>query len=111
MEAEYVAMARVLRRTSFIQYIWSNTFPDRDIGCTPVKEETPQGAIHLARNRVITPNSKQIDVRHHIIRERVANWEFEVVHVPSARQHADFSPSPSTRRRFVFTTTCVMDVR
>ena len=37
-----------------------------------------------------SPNSKHIDVRHQILRERVANREFEVVHVPSAEQRVHF---------------------
>ena len=41
------------------------------------------GAIHLAKNPATTPNSKHIDIRHHFIRERVANGEFKVVYVPS----------------------------
>ena len=48
------------------------------------------GVIHLAKNPATTPNSKHIDIRHHFIRERVANREFKVVYVPSEEQHADF---------------------
>ena len=48
------------------------------------------GATHLAENPATTPNSKHIDIRHHFIRERVANVEFKVIYVPSQEQHADF---------------------
>ena len=48
------------------------------------------GAILLAKNPVTTPNSKHIDIRHHFIRERVANGKFKVVYVSSEEQHADF---------------------
>ena len=48
------------------------------------------GAIHLAKNPATTPNSKHINIRHHFIRERVANGEFKVVCVPSEEHHADF---------------------
>ena len=77
------------RRRFFLRYIWSFIFPDRDVGCTLVKEDNV-GAIHLAKNPATTPNSKHIDIRHHFIRERVANGEFELVYVPSEEQHADF---------------------
>ena len=77
------------RRFFFFRYIWSFIFPDRDVGCTLVKEVNV-GAIHLAKNPVTTPNSKHIDIRHHFIRERVANGEFKVVSVPPEEQHADF---------------------
>ena len=49
------------------------------------------GVIHLAKNPATTPkHSKHIDIRHHFIRERVANVEFKVVYVSSEEQHADF---------------------
>ena len=48
----------------FLRYIWSFIFPDRDVGCTLVKE-VDVGAIHLAKNPATTPNSKHIDIRHH----------------------------------------------
>ena len=88
-EAEYVAMATGIRETIFMRYVWSFIFPDRDVGCTTVKEDNI-GAIHLAKNPVTTPNSKHIDIRHHFLRERVANGEFNIVHVSSGEQHADF---------------------
>ena len=88
-EAEHVALAAGIKETIFLRYIWSFIFPDRDVGCTLVKEDNV-GAIHLAKNPATTPNSKHIDIRHHFIRERVANGEFKVVYVPSEEQHADF---------------------
>ena len=88
-EAEYVAMATGIRETIFMRYVWSFIFLDRDVGCTTVKEVNI-GAIHLAKNPVTTPNSKHIDIRHHFLRERVANGEFNIVHVSSGEQHADF---------------------
>ena len=76
--AEYVALAAGIKETIFLWYIWSFIFPDRDVGCTLVTEDNV-GAIHLAKNPATTPNSKHIDIRHHFIRERVANGEFKVV--------------------------------
>ena len=52
------------------------------------------GVIHLAKNAATTPNSKHIDIRHHFIRERVANGEFKVAYMPSEEQHADFLTKP-----------------
>ena len=90
-EAEHVALVAGIKETIFffLRYIWSSIFPDRDVGCTLVKEDNV-GAIHLAKNPATTPNSKHTDIRHHLIRERVANGEFKVVYVPSEEQHADF---------------------
>lgn len=108
-EAEYVAMATGFRETIFMRYLWSFIFPDRDVGCTTVKEDN-QGAIHLAKNPVTTPNSKHIDVRHHFLRERVANGEFEVVHVASTLQHADFLTKPLHTEAFRFHRNFVMNL-
>ena len=73
-------------------------------------KEDNQGAIHLAKNSVTTPNSKHIHVRHHFLRERVANGEFEVVHVSSALQHADFLTKPLHTEAFRFHRNFVMNL-
>ena len=88
-ETEYVALAAGTKETIFLRYIWSFIFPDRDVGCTLVKEDNVR-EIHLAKNPATTPNSKDIDIRHHFIRERVPNGEFKIVYVPSEEQHAEF---------------------
>ena len=33
-EAEYVALAAGIKETTFLWYIWSFIFPDREVGCT-----------------------------------------------------------------------------
>ena len=88
-EAEYSALAHALKEMIFMRYVWSFALPDREVGCTTVFEDN-EGAIYLAINPAITPNSKHIDIRHHFIRERVERGEFNIVHVPTAWQHADF---------------------
>ena len=98
-EAEYVAMAEGMKEAIFLRYIWSFIFPAVDVGCTTVKEDN-YGALHLANNPATNPNSKHIDVRHHFLRERVANKEFQVVHVSSDQQHADFLTKPLPREAF-----------
>ena len=61
-ETEYAALAAGIKETFFfLRYIWSFIFPDRDVGCTLVKEDNV-GAIHLAKNPATTPNSKHIDI-------------------------------------------------
>ena len=100
-DAEYVAMDTGFRETIFMWHLWSFIFPDRDVGCTTVKEDN-QGAIYLPIKLVTTPNSKHIDVRHQLLRERVANGEFEVVHVSSALLHADFITKPLHTEAFRF---------
>ena len=98
-EAEYVAMAAGIKETILLRYISSFIFPDRDVGCTLVKEDNV-GAVHLAKNPATMPNSKHIDIRYHFVRERVANGEFKVVFVPSEEQHAGFLTKPLYQRAF-----------
>ena len=112
-EAEYVALAAGIKETIYIyilRYIWSFIFPDRDVGCTLVKEDNV-GAVHLAKNPATTPNSKHIDSCHHFIRERVANGEFKVVYVPSEEQHADFLTKSLHQGAFEVHRNFVMNLR
>ena len=108
-EAEYVAMADGLREAIFLRYLWSFIFPDRNVGCTGVKEDNV-GALHLANNPATTPLSKHIDIRHHFIRERVARQEFKVVDVPSELQHADFLTKPLHKEAFCVHRNFVMNL-
>ena len=109
-EAEYVALAVGIKETIFLRYILSFIFPDRDFGCTLVKEDNV-GAIPLAKNPATTANSKHIDTRHHFIRERVANGEFKVVCVPSEEQHADFLTKPLHQGAFEMHRNFVINIR
>ena len=109
-EGEYVAMAAEIKETIFVRYIWSFIFPNRDVGCTLVKEDNV-GAIYLAKNSATTPNSKHIDIRHHLIRKRMANGEFKVIYVPSEEQHADFLTKPLHQAAFEVQRNFVMNVR
>ena len=104
IEAEDIALSAGNKETTFfLRYVWNCIFPDRDVGCTLVKEDNV-GAIHLAKNPATTPNSKHIDIRHHFIRERVATGEFKVVYLPSEEQRADFlTKSLRTRGRSKYT--------
>ena len=98
------------RRPFFLRYIWSFIFPDRDVGCTLVKENNV-GAIHLAKNPATTPNSKHIDIRHHCTRERVANGEFKIAYVASEEQHANFLTKPLHQGAFEVHRNFVMNIR
>ena len=107
--AEYVAFAAGIKKTFFFFTVYLEfIFPDRDVGCTLVKEDNV-GAIHLAKNSATTPNSKHIDIRHHFIRERVANGE--VVYVPSEEQHADFLTKSLHQGAFEVHRNFVMNIR
>ena len=98
-------MAEGFKEAISLRYIWS-CIPDRNLGCTTVYEDN-EGALHLANNPATTPNSKHIDIRHHFLQEREA---FNVVHVNSALQHADFLTKPLPREDFFRHRSIVMSI-
>ena len=110
-EAEYVALAAGIKETIVLRYIWSFIFPNRDVGCILVKEDNTVRAIHLAKDPATTPNSKRIDIRHHFIRERVANGEFKVVYVSSEEKHETFLTKPLHQGAFKVHRNFVMNIR
>ena len=69
------------------------------------------GAIHLAKNPATTLNLKHINIRHHFVRERVANGEFKVVYVPSEEQHADLLAKTLHQGAFAMHRNSVMNIR
>ena len=56
----------------------------------------------MAVNLVTNSNSKHIYVRHHFLQEHVDNGEFEISHVESKYQHADFLTKPLAKDAFRF---------
>ena len=69
-----------------------------------------KGAIHSANNNVATPDSNHISAFHHCLWGRVANGEFEGVHVPSAEQHSDVLAKPLRTESFRFHRNFVMNL-
>ena len=63
----------------------------------PVFEDN-EGAISIASNPIFNSNWNHIDVRHHSLRKLVEEKEIDVVHVPSAYQHAEWFTKHSLRR-------------
>ncbi|CAB1113965.1 unnamed protein product [Ectocarpus sp. CCAP 1310/34] len=88
-EAEYVAIADVLKEVLFLRQVWRFMLPDAGMPCIPVFEDN-QGAIQIAHNPITNSNSKRIDVRHRLIRELVERKEISMTHVPTQFWHADF---------------------
>lgn len=78
-EAEYVAMADVLKETLFLRQVWRFVLPEVGMPCISLFEDN-QGAIQLAQNPITNSNSKHIDVRHHCIRDLVKRNEISLIH-------------------------------
>ena len=96
-----MALADTIKEAMFMRYVWSFIFPGFGATCMTVFEDN-EGARHLPQNPVCTANSKHIDVRHHFFRELVFKGEFEITHVETDQQHADFLTKPLNKAAFCY---------
>ena len=92
MEAEYIAGAEATK-----DVIWLRNFLD-EIGLTQKCPTTlfidNQAAIRLAGNPSTHARSKHIDIKHHIIRERVEIGDIVLEYVETGKQRADVFTKP-----------------
>ena len=58
-----------------------------------------KGAIDLAKNPEFHPRSKHIDIRHHFIREHIANKAVKMIHINTEIMAADVLTKPLGRNR------------
>ena len=80
-EAEYVALADVMKKVLILGHVWRFRLPEVGVPCIPVFEDD-QGAVQLAQNPITNSNSKHIDVRHHFLRELVGRKEIPGIEYP-----------------------------
>lgn len=86
-EAEYIATADAAKEALWLRQLLLDLGP-RSVGATKLWCDN-QGAIKLMANPEVTNHSKHIDVRHHFIRDLVADGHLIVDYVPTDRQAAD----------------------
>ena len=108
-EAEYVALADVVKEVLFLRQVWRFMLPDVGVTCIPVFEDN-QGAVQLAQNPITNSNSKHIDVRHHFLWELVGRKDISIIHVQSPYQHADFLTKAIPRDSFEFHRSLAMNM-
>lgn len=87
-EAEYVAMAEGVKRALFVRGVLKFLRPNLKSPTISVFEDN-RGAKALAENPLSSSNSKHIDVRHHFLRELVAEGNIDVEHISGKEQCAD----------------------
>ncbi len=97
-EAEYVALAAATQQAQWLRRLV------QDLGdkmATPLEIfEDNQGAIHLASNPGHHKRTKHIDIRHHYLRDVVANGDIKLTYVPTKQQAADLLTKPLPRDQF-----------
>jgi hypothetical protein len=92
MEGEYVALSAVARRVMEFRFFLEDIeFPQRE---PTVIYEDNMSAINLAVAPAITRKSRHIHIRHHFIRDCVAQGAIRVEHLPTERMLADYYTKP-----------------
>ena len=92
-EAEYISAC-----TAAKEAIWLSNVLQTMIGTDNPSPITvfmdKQGSIKSAQNMLINARNKHIDIRHHFMREAVANKEVALTYCPSTDQVADILTKP-----------------
>ena len=88
VEAEYMAMSAAVQEMMYLRQLLVDLgFPQER---ATVLYEDNQGTISLATGHAgMAKRTKHIDIRHHFIREKIADAQLEIRYVPSAAQRAD----------------------
>lgn len=86
-EAEYMAIAEACKEAIYLKNLLSEIehFCDYVI----ILYNDNQGAQMLTENPMFHKRTKHIDVRHHFVRETVANNLVKIIHLPTSEMPAD----------------------
>ena len=98
-EAEYVAAARACT-----QLLWMRqNLKEYGVSCDKVPLLCDnESAIKIAYNPVQHSRTKNIEIRHHFIRDHVARGDIELAYVPTKDQLADIFTKPLDEARFTY---------
>ena len=86
-EAEYMALASAVQETT-----WTRTFLAEiqlQQSAPTIVHQDNQGAIAIAHNVTTSRRSKHIDIRHHYLREKIADSTVKLKYCPTAEMKAD----------------------
>ena len=67
-QAEYVAMSD--KEILFLRQVWFFMLPKARMPCIAMYDDN-EGAIQIAKHPISNSNSKNVDVRHHLLKELV----------------------------------------
>ena len=67
--------------------------------CTAGVDGDNKGSIDLANNEKSHRRSRHIDIRYHFIREKIANKQIELMHIPTQEMIADGFTKPLGRNK------------
>ncbi len=97
-EAEYIALSSAAQQAIWLRRLLTELGMDNSHP-TPIWEDN-QGAICLLNNPVAHKKSKHIQIRHHYIREWVADKSIELHYVPTSDMTADLLTKALPKQAF-----------
>jgi hypothetical protein len=86
-EAEYMALTAASNDQSFLLQLFADLHQPRALPAVIFEDNT--GAIHLAQRPQLHRRTKHIDVRYHVIRDRIADGILQLNYIATAEQLAD----------------------
>ena len=98
-QAEYVAMSVMGKEIFVLRQVWCFMLPKARMPCIAMYDDN-EGAILIAKHPISISNSKNIDVRHHVLRELIERKKVVIIHVASLYQHADVPTKALRERKF-----------
>jgi hypothetical protein len=87
-ESEYYALAEAAKEATWLDLLMKNVQNKKNEKPMIIFEDN-QSTIKIAKNPIHSDRTKHIDVRHHFIREKVAEKKIEVKYIPTVDQIAD----------------------
>lgn len=106
-EAEYYALAECFNEIKWSRGLLSEISYNQK--CVTIYEDNTS-AINLANNPISHPNTKQIEIRHHLVRNGVQLKEIKVTKIPTIDQAADVLTKNLDIHKFKNLTNKFMDI-
>lgn len=95
MESEYMALTESVKELVWLQLLFDGLGVTFD--AKPTIYEDNMSSIHLSLHPLVHPRSKHINMRHHYIREVLADGVFNLEYVPTRDMLADMLTKPLGR--------------
>ena len=98
-EAEYMSLGDATKEALWLRSLLIGLGTINDDFPIPILVDN-QGAIHLAKNPLISNRSKHIDIRHHFVREKIVSKLISLQFCPTDNMVADIFTKPLDRIKF-----------
>ena len=104
-EAEYMAMAEAIQEVAWFKNLIGELIPNETEPTLVYCDN--KSAICLSGSEAIKQRTKHIDIKFHFIKDKVANQEIIVKHLPTNEMVADFLTKPVCKEKQAdFRTSC-----